>query len=107
MVLRTHDGGPVELRRRAPWISLAASALVAAGCSAGPSGPTAVHRRSPASTGFTTTTASPERVDSPPTTTPADWYLVTAVGNSDDSVLPCVVFGSSFQSDLIVWNEGN
>ena len=71
MVLRTHDGGPVELRRRAPWISLAASALVAAGCSAGPSGPTAVHRRSPASTGFTTTTASPERVDSPPTTTPA------------------------------------
>jgi type IV pilus assembly protein PilA len=42
-----------------------------------------------------------------PTTTPADWYLVTAVGNSDDSVLPCVVFGSSFQSDLIVWNEGN
>lgn len=39
--------------------------------------------------------------------TTADWYVVTGVGNTEDNVNPCVVFGSSFQSDLIVWNEGN
>jgi type IV pilus assembly protein PilA len=41
------------------------------------------------------------------TSPPADWYIVTAVGNAEDNVNPCVVMGTSFQSDLVVVNEGN
>jgi type IV pilus assembly protein PilA len=38
---------------------------------------------------------------------PADWYVVTAVGNAEDNTNPCVVLGTSFLSDLVVANEGN
>ncbi len=38
---------------------------------------------------------------------PSDWYLISAVGDEDMDTDPCVVFGSSFSSDLTVWNEGN
>jgi type IV pilus assembly protein PilA len=38
---------------------------------------------------------------------PADWYVVTAVGNAEDNANPCVVLGTSFLSDLVVANEGN
>ena len=43
----------------------------------------------------------------PPTATTADWYLIAAVGDENIDSLPCVVFGSSFSSDLTVADEGN
>ena len=38
---------------------------------------------------------------------PSDWYLIAAVGDEDMDSQPCVVFGSSFSSDLVVSAEGN
>ncbi|MGO8998979.1 MAG: prepilin-type N-terminal cleavage/methylation domain-containing protein [Polyangiaceae bacterium] len=38
---------------------------------------------------------------------PSDWYFVAAVGNSEDNANPCVVMGTSFQSDLVISGEGN
>jgi hypothetical protein len=37
----------------------------------------------------------------------SDWYAITAVGNPSGDANPCAVMGVSFQSDLIVANEGN
>jgi type IV pilus assembly protein PilA len=43
---------------------------------------------------------------SAPATPTSDWFLISAVGDEDMDSQPCVVFGSSFSSDLTVWNEG-
>ena len=37
----------------------------------------------------------------------SDWYAITAIGDEDFDGQPCIVFGSSFQQDLLVSGEGN
>jgi type IV pilus assembly protein PilA len=39
-------------------------------------------------------------------TQPADWYLVTGVGDENGDGVPCVVLGSSVTNDVAIMNEG-
>ena len=42
-----------------------------------------------------------------PASAPADWFLVTGVGDENMDSIPCVVLGTSFTNDLQVANEGD
>ncbi len=42
-----------------------------------------------------------------PAVAPADWFLVTGVGDENMDGVPCVVLGTSFTNDLQVANEGD
>ena len=41
-----------------------------------------------------------------PTSSPSDWYFISATGDEDRDGVPTVVAASTFSNDLIQWGEG-
>jgi prepilin-type N-terminal cleavage/methylation domain-containing protein len=76
---------------------------------AGPAGSTSTLNSggTPGLTAFTIGTGTNAvSVPTPATAPPADWFLITATGDTDGDGVTCVVFGSSFSNDLTIVNDG-
>jgi prepilin-type N-terminal cleavage/methylation domain-containing protein len=75
---------------------------------AGTAGNTAsIYGGNPGLTAFNIgTDANAVSVPAPATAPPADWFLITATGDTNGDGVTCVVFGSSFSNDLTIVNDG-